>query len=621
MEVGRRPSSIVRSSPLIKGSNLNKVRGYPFGTVYGRPAVGGGGGGGIEEKQINRIVEEEQEQIYQVPEANNHITTIPLRTPPPPIDDKIGSSIEATTDKNNHLHVATSCPPFAHRNNSMRSPRQASKLDKSQTTSSINTLRRESDMVRKASRTPSGGNISQKGDSAWPGSKLAGKVDSAKTPSIRSYWEHNIHKEQLEREETARTARPKTYGFPKWRSSDALSASLVASNSVDIPKDSRIPEDRLKKMEQTDKEAMVVKQHIHQSIEPTRPLHKGKSLDSLVQQEQQHQQQQQSWYDREKIREGVSRESIANIHEARQRFESGDFNHRERSFSSASCRPEPVPPPLPPKSEEIILRQAAQRYSECQDSVDSYPVSNYRNTANNQNSNGSANITREHNFLFEQQLLLLYFKQNPEIVNSIGISVSEAVRQLIEEIPFRRVEIRQVDDDMNQWQYSPNNQKLGRYIKKAQFGPNAPRFRKNDPSRERQEDIRPGESIVAAEIRHAREREEELRRSRSELGLPTLEDTIDSWRHGNRGFSIPNQLRSAMSYDHIHQNGVQKTPSMGEISHESYGSYSRNDHGSRTDLRRPGYGPTPYRLHNTDDQDVMFYGPTRRQLPQLKRFD
>lgn len=33
----------------------------------------------------------------------------------------------------------------------------------------------------------------------------------------------------------------------------------------------------------------------------------------------------------------------------------------------------------------------------------------------------------------------------------------------------------------------------------------------------------PGESLIAAEIRSAREREEELKRSRSELGLPTLE--------------------------------------------------------------------------------------------------
>lgn len=32
-----------------------------------------------------------------------------------------------------------------------------------------------------------------------------------------------------------------------------------------------------------------------------------------------------------------------------------------------------------------------------------------------------------------------------------------------------------------------------------------------------------GDSLIAAEIRAMREREEELKRSRSELGLPTLE--------------------------------------------------------------------------------------------------
>ncbi|KIH50696.1 hypothetical protein ANCDUO_19222, partial [Ancylostoma duodenale] len=56
-----------------------------------------------------------------------------------------------------------------------------------------------------------------------------------------------------------RSAPAKPYSFPKWRSTDALSASLVASNSVDVPQDSVIPERRLQKMRETDRKAVLQK--------------------------------------------------------------------------------------------------------------------------------------------------------------------------------------------------------------------------------------------------------------------------------------------------------------------------------------------------------------------------
>uniref|UniRef100_A0A0N5AAM1 CLASP_N domain-containing protein n=1 Tax=Syphacia muris TaxID=451379 RepID=A0A0N5AAM1_9BILA len=63
------------------------------------------------------------------------------------------------------------------------------------------------------------------------------------------------------------------------------------------------------------------------------------------------------------------------------------------------------------------------------------------------------------------------------------------------------------------------------------------------------------ESRIAAEIRNLKEREEELRRSRSELGLPSLEDIVDTWKYGmhsdgrqNSGLPV---LRGARSYDHL----------------------------------------------------------------------
>ncbi|VDN29099.1 unnamed protein product [Cylicostephanus goldi] len=50
--------------------------------------------------------------------------------------------------------------------------------------------------------------------------------------SVRDFWEANIAWEEKERRENQRSAHMKPYSFPKWRSTDALSASLVASNSV-----------------------------------------------------------------------------------------------------------------------------------------------------------------------------------------------------------------------------------------------------------------------------------------------------------------------------------------------------------------------------------------------------
>uniref|UniRef100_A0A914UPT6 Uncharacterized protein n=1 Tax=Plectus sambesii TaxID=2011161 RepID=A0A914UPT6_9BILA len=78
-----------------------------------------------------------------------------------------------------------------------------------------------------------------------------------------------------------------------------------------------------------------------------------------------------------------------------------------------------------------------------------------------------------------------------------------------------------------------------------------------------------GESLIAAEIRTLREREDELKRSRSELGLPSLEDTIDYWRHGlaSKPTSLP--LRGAQSYDHLHWAVGSETPSNMSISIKS----------------------------------------------------
>lgn len=61
-----------------------------------------------------------------------------------------------------------------------------------------------------------------------------------------------------------------------------------------------------------------------------------------------------------------------------------------------------------------------------------------------------------------------------------------------------------------------------------------------------------GESLIAKEIREYRAREEELRRSRSELGLPNLEDLVsqgDHWK-GTVGFEA-GRWRDSRSYAHL----------------------------------------------------------------------
>ncbi|KAK6024425.1 hypothetical protein OSTOST_09764, partial [Ostertagia ostertagi] len=150
---------------------------------------------------------------------------------------------------------------------------------------------------------------------------MVGRSHRSGASNVRGFWQASVEDEERARRETIRHASSKPYSFPRWRSSDALSASLVASNSVDVPKDSRIPEQRLQKMKETDRLAEIHKAHIHEQVGPPQSLRKGKSLDSLVLQVD-----HQPWYDRNKIRDSVCRESIGNIAEARERFESHEFS-------------------------------------------------------------------------------------------------------------------------------------------------------------------------------------------------------------------------------------------------------------------------------------------------------
>ncbi|KAK6044230.1 hypothetical protein COOONC_18265, partial [Cooperia oncophora] len=111
---------------------------------------------------------------------------------------------------------------------------------------------------------------------------MVGRGLKTGTLNVRSFWQASVADEERARREAIRSASSKPYSFPRWRSSDALSASLVASNSVEVPKDSRIPEQRLQKMKETERLAEIHKAYIHEQVGPPQTLRKGKSLDSLV---------------------------------------------------------------------------------------------------------------------------------------------------------------------------------------------------------------------------------------------------------------------------------------------------------------------------------------------------
>ncbi|CAI2345585.1 unnamed protein product [Caenorhabditis sp. 36 PRJEB53466] len=345
----------------------------------------------------------------------------------------------------------------------------------------------------------------------WSGRAMEGRVSGGQvrgTNNIRGYWERNIQIEQRQRAEEERRQRPRSYGFPKWRSTDALSASLVASNNIQIPLDSRIPEERLRKMEETEREAIEVKKEIHEEAEmvagsSTRKLSKGKSLDSLNMQVD-----YRPWYDTEKIKSAVSRESIANIATSREFFETAstrDWRSAANSRRDSMCSVS-MAPPLPPKSDAIQLRQASVNQP-------ARPPVHHHNgyghhypptpsSASVSVSNGTQNVNvltissgydgaqvaqkpqqlptqTSINRLIQQDspqtadpieqqevLLMLYLKQNLDIVQGLGIHIPQELLAEMEDLQMLPVELRLCDEEPHRM-FSPVA-KNGRYQRKPQ---------------------------------------------------------------------------------------------------------------------------------------------------------
>ncbi|TKR81555.1 hypothetical protein L596_015408 [Steinernema carpocapsae] len=489
------------------------------------------------------------------------------------------------------------------------------------------------DDIRAASRQPGAGAPGVGTDNFWIGQRLAGKQTSNR-PMIKRYWEDNIRKEETEKARQAAAAgQKKTYGFPRWRSNDAMSASLVASakSTEMIPKDSRIPQHRRKKMEQTEREAEVEKHQIKLDAEPPKQIPKGKSLDSInLQMHLDH----RPWYDRGQIRQAISRESIANTTATKSKFERGASPGPLGPQQHQDRRPDPQqlhrrPQQLQngwshevPMAHPISKQPARQLFSPPQNGSHNGESSSCHESAPSEEFLEYALDTDQ--FLFLQML-----RQNMHMVQDFGIILPAKVKNLINELHPVSVEIRQIVEVASilspcSRSHTPN-QTSGRYVKShTSSTTNHPKFRrlydmsmKDLPENKRQslqelDQIRSGESLIAAEIRNFKEREDELKRSRSELGLPNLEDTFQQWRHGyDKRPMSQNSLQSAVSYDQLHQVVAQngdRFAKAGSMDHleESSLNYTQNAVSSQNRLQR-------YRLHRSEDPDVMIYGPSTNQ--------
>uniref|UniRef100_A0AC35UCP2 ZM domain-containing protein n=1 Tax=Rhabditophanes sp. KR3021 TaxID=114890 RepID=A0AC35UCP2_9BILA len=155
-----------------------------------------------------------------------------------------------------------------------------------------------------------------------------------RTPMLKKYWERNIEKENLDRVKELHMlkTKKKTFDFPRWRSMDAMSASLVASSNQAklIPKDSTIPDYRQQMMENTERNAAIERNKIRLLSDQMKPLKKGKSMDLLAIQAN----NSNPWYDREQIKEAVSKESIADVWNTREKWNTGAVfsnNHTPKS--------------------------------------------------------------------------------------------------------------------------------------------------------------------------------------------------------------------------------------------------------------------------------------------------
>ncbi|KAI6242685.1 hypothetical protein M3Y99_00174200 [Aphelenchoides fujianensis] len=150
--------------------------------------------------------------------------------------------------------------------------------------------------------------------------RMLGEMESG-IPRMKRFWELTAEKERVEAERCAQRHRlEKPYDFPKWRASDAFSASLVASAPTPalIPHDSRLPAHRANKLQETEAMAEIARRSIQeQAVIPGRHRSKSRiSVDDFSDRSG-----GSSWFSGEEMRAFVDHDSIADMRSTRNFFE------------------------------------------------------------------------------------------------------------------------------------------------------------------------------------------------------------------------------------------------------------------------------------------------------------
>uniref|UniRef100_A0A914R0N1 Uncharacterized protein n=1 Tax=Panagrolaimus davidi TaxID=227884 RepID=A0A914R0N1_9BILA len=222
------------------------------------------------------------------------------------------------------------------------------------------------------------------------------------------------------------------------------------------------------------------------------------------------------------------------------------------------------------------------------------------------------------NLSADHYMLLQYIKQNPTVFNDFGIEIPKKLYNLVDDLEFPDNNINHVVGRQQQPQQHqtpvqpvpPTPQNRGRYLKNGMQNNVNQRFRrtydmsqKQIPENRRQsmqelDHSKAGDNLIAAEIRANKEREDELRRSRSELGLPNLEDTLELWKLGYHSRHPSKNLREATSYDHLNQFHA-STDDLNPYDEMIYGPAMRKNTDSTVKvIESPAFGHPPNGLRN-----------------------
>ncbi|KAK0395950.1 hypothetical protein QR680_001505 [Steinernema hermaphroditum] len=234
-----------------------------------------------------------------------------------------------------------------------------------------------------------------------------------------------------------------------------------------------------------------------------------------------------------------------------------------------------------------------------------------------------------------------------------SVSISSEERQAVNSRPLAHQKHRLSDSTCNEEDFSDGGRKLssepsplneaqraesrsGRFMKKSAAaliakkqtsGNNSPSPKSNGsakskPISKKKTGFKPTETRIAAEIANLREREDELRRNRHQLGLPTLEDIVDIWRQGHGGYGRPpvdggigrqeRYVTDCVAIVQVEDNCIDYT----HDAHKRYGAKSERNTGTVTsvhsmvamnaDSRRPQHGlQGQQRRHNFEAQNVQ----------------